>query len=212
MGNVPMGSCIWILGPQVMVLFGEVAQSWSGLWEFVSSISCSLSVFLVEVVICLFLLQLPALIPIQQLLDLSGTINQNKLSSLSCLLFMVFVQVRVSLTVKKYHEQKKKQARKERGLLILPDLDPSLEEVRQELNHAALESWGRSWSRSHRKELLIGLLLLACSACPSYRTEDYQTRNGAPHNRLGLPPLYIEKMPTSHGGIYSTWGSFLCDD
>ena len=39
----------------------------------------------------------------------------------------------------------------------------------------------------HRGVLLIGLLIMACSAC-SYRTWDHQPRDSTTHNELGPSP------------------------
>ena len=49
------------------------------------------------------------------------------------------------------------------------------------------EPGGRSWCRGHGGVLLPGLLPMACSVHPSYRTQDHLPWNGATHHGLGHP-------------------------
>jgi hypothetical protein len=70
-------------------------------------------------------------------------------------------------------------------------------------------SGSRNWCRGHGGMLLTGLLSLL-----SYRTQDYQPRDGTTHNEPSYPWLLIEKIPYNwiSWRHFPNWIFFLFDN
>jgi hypothetical protein len=112
--------------------------------------------------------------------------------------------LRVSVAVMRHHDGKSNSGRKGFIWLILLHHSSSSKEIRAGI-HTGLEPGGRSCCRSHGRVLLSGLLNLL-----SYRTQNYQPKNGTTHNELGPPPsITIKKLPYSLVlcGLSLNWGS-----
>jgi hypothetical protein len=76
-------------------------------------------------------------------------------------------------------------------------------------------SRSRSWCRSHGGMFLTCLLAsLGLLSLLSYRTQDYQPRDGPTHKRPSHPWSLIEKMPYSWSSWrhFLNWSFFLCDN
>jgi hypothetical protein len=75
-------------------------------------------------------------------------------------------------------------------------------------------SGSRSWWRGHGGMFLAGLLPPGLLSLLSYRTQDYQPRDGTIHKGPSHPWSLIEKMPYSwiSWRHFLTWGSFLYDN
>ena len=122
----------------------------------------------------------------------------------------------MTIAVRKHHDQSKLW-RKGFIFLSFPQHYSSPKEVRTGIQ-TCQEPDSRNWCRGHGGVLLTGLLLVACSALLSYRTQDCQPRGGPTMGWARPYQSLIKKM--SYGYLLSPilWrhflnrGSLLSDD